>query len=871
MPHRGESDRVTAKEWKEYRRRQAEQALVDPDYESGFRRPLQETISAAWELLEPFFAERLPQLAASHGWLEERERAELRTVAKTALVIALDSFIAAGFAHRTITVGSFFDALARRYSDHHRQSIAGSIWSMRRDTVMSCRRDLHLNGVKVKELWELATGSWSDKDGANPLFWTESVMSVGQQVFPRENSGILAQFQEIISQDRRYRSKRRVGRRLLFVRYASQRKRARALRQRICAELPYDVAVNGRRGERLLDEQEKAVLLFNAEAFMEDYRRADVVERQLLKELQEVYQIDPRRSDARRGRRYWSPRQEWIYFRVIHEGFRLGWEEGDRHLNELVRKRLHGDENTAEQTEEERKKRKKRAEETRQKYERHCRNYMTWRKKACETYNVPVVAEAGPRVLTPVDIVKAHAVAHDFRRTVRDLIARYDRAHTHVSEYGGALAQVERFTAIQRRLFVEISVSRRRRKQEALTPGPYVEIKTRVDRLANRRYQTRYLWPPEVAGKSDPIAEAEGIRGTRGTLRSRWFKAEAPEVGEVCELVGFDVSSSQTQILAVAFGLRELEDEIVKVDREERRSFKEILAREAWRMSEDSEQKFELRKGYKEADDPRLVELVKELWMRVLYGSPPAWVVIQQQDDWMTYGPGWTVKNAKEFLKEQPFYQLLGQYLDFAREIAQRAFRRSRYAGLRLKDPFDRIKFRWNPVERDVDVLKSMGQQLRMSLPGRVVTTRHVDEFEPNSPNKRGEYPVSEKQLYRKVTPQLVHMLDAFFSSLVMEKLAKKGVRDFVGIHDCWLVPARVRLGADIRDGREVLRETLEDATRDWYKGLGTFYDSLESHVDKDGHSGRFLAKARDAWRNRLRAGRKGPPPKFVVREANSE
>jgi hypothetical protein len=870
MPHGPASDRITKKEWREYRQRRAQQALVEPDYERGWRRPQAGTVNEVWGILEPFCADRLPEFTADHGWLDEDECEEVRAVAKTALLIALDSFIQAGFAHRTMTVNSFFDALARRYSDHHRASIAGAIWNMKRGTVVACRRDLHLNGVKAKELWDVLIGSWSDPDGQNPLFSVELVRGVGQQVFLRKESEKLARFREILSRDRRYRVKRRAGRRLLIAQYDRGRRGERPVRQKICAESPYDAAVNGRRGERLLDEQEKAALLFDAQAFKEDYRRVEVVERQLLKDLQETYQIDPRRSDARR-RRYWSPRQEWVFFRVIHEGFRLGWQEGDRHLNELVRKRLYGEEDLAGQTEDAKKKRKKRAEETRRKYERHCRNYVTWREKACETDKVPVVAEAGPRVLTPVDIVKAHAVAHDFRRTVRDLLARYDRAHAHISEYQRAFAQVERFGEIQESLFFEYNVSRRRPRQEPLTPGPYIEIKTRVDRLANRRYQTKYLWPPEVAGKSDPIAEAEGRRGTGGTLRRRWFKAKAPEIGEACELVGFDVSSSQTQILAVAFGLRALEDEIIKADREEGRSFNEILARDAWRMSEDAEQKFELRRGYKDADDPRLVPLVKELWMRVLYGSPPAWVVIQQQDDWMTYGPGWTVENAKEFLREQPFYQLLGQYLDFAREIAQRAFRRSRYAGLRLKDPFDRVTFRWNPVERAVDVLQSMGQQLRLSVPGRVIATRHGEEFEPNRPNRRGEYPVSEKELYRKVTPQLVHMLDAFFSSLVMEKLAKKGVRDFVGIHDCWLVPARVWIGDAIRDGREVLRETLEDATHDWYKGLGTFYDSLEPYVDKDGHSGRFLAKARDAWRSRLRKGPKGPPPKFVVREANSE
>src|SRR5262249_9784104 len=97
---------------------------------------------------------------------------------------------------------------------------------------------------------------------------------------------------------------------------------------------------------------------------------------------------------------------------------------------------------------------------------------------------------------------------------------------------------------------------------------------------------------------------------------------------------GFDVSSSQAQILAIFLGHDELEarasDPAVP--------FKRYLARLAWKQCAPA--------GYTGDDDTRLVALVKDLWMRVLYGSSPRQVMHAVLRDPDTYGPGWVPRTS---------------------------------------------------------------------------------------------------------------------------------------------------------------------------------------------------------------------------------
>jgi hypothetical protein len=103
-------------------------------------------------------------------------------------------------------------------------------------------------------------------------------------------------------------------------------------------------------------------------------------------------------------------------------------------------------------------------------------------------------------------------------------------------------------------------------------------------------------------------------------------------------------------------------------------------------------------------------------------------------------------------------------------------------------------------------------------------------------PNRAGDYPVSTSELHRTFAPSIVHMIDAHFSSLVMEQLARQRV-PFVALHDCWYVPEVTypldKQGRTIspRPGPEVLAEALDCAAKEWLPKLGPIYDGLITYL----------------------------------------
>jgi hypothetical protein len=125
------------------------------------------------------------------------------------------------------------------------------------------------------------------------------------------------------------------------------------------------------------------------------------------------------------------------------------------------------------------------------------------------------------------------------------------------------------------------------------------------------------------------------------------------------------------------------------------------------------------------------------------------------------------------------------------------------------------------------------------------------------------EYPVDSKLLRRMLAPCFIHMLDAFFSSLVMEKLAAHNVTDFVAIHDCWLVPEKVICNGQERNGQDVFHAIIDDAAYDWYRGLGPCYERLFNCVQ--GHT-RFDPLFRNAWELWKRRISDNYAPKFLFK-----
>ncbi len=146
-------------------------------------------------------------------------------------------------------------------------------------------------------------------------------------------------------------------------------------------------------------------------------------------------------------------------------------------------------------------------------------------------------------------------------------------------------------------------------------------IKAGYTRAINRRYHAVHFWPEHASGKLNlttriPVANGP-LLSERASQRGRWFSfvSIAPAPLEPDEaLAGYDISSSQTQILAILLGLDELEQ---LAGPTAGKKFKDTLAEQASRAH--LEGRLPLKAGYENAT--QLVPLVKDVWTRVLYGG----------------------------------------------------------------------------------------------------------------------------------------------------------------------------------------------------------------------------------------------------------
>lgn len=300
------------------------------------------------------------------------------------------------------------------------------------------------------------------------------------------------------------------------------------------------------------------------------------------------------------------------------------------------------------------------------------------------------------------------------------------------------------------------------------------------------------------------------------------------------------------------------------------------MAEWAWQKDQDPNDDFHLNKGsngirdYQGPSDPRLLSLCKELWMRTSYGGRLNCTIKDQVRDPETFGPGWTREEADRFLKFlYRKFPKIRMYLKACRRIARLAYAKNPYAGVVLTDPSDGAVVRWNPVARaDVKVGKK-GRKLTLSLPGKFRTVREdgkiAKKFEEYHANDEGDYPVHPGELERLVAPCLIQMLDAYYSTLVMELLAKRGVTDFVGIHDCWLVPENVYLDDASHSGDDVLRSVMSEATSEWFAGLGPIYDGLLQYLPSGQKYSYLIRTAKKKWEKRVK---EGSPPVFLAKSS---
>ena len=601
-------------------------------YEQRFNRPTDETVNKIWDRIKSHLPKDIESSKTGISMpirkdAGEEERNDLIKAAKQAFVITLDTFVLAGDNNKHVTYNEVFDSLCRAYSDHYHDDkfLAKSARDMSGASSYQCRRDMLVNGVDVNKLWKFVRG-WSKNDcdlHHNPLFtWVkETVWDRGKfksrttvELRPPEHSEdpkkgtpthteILEDFKELLIADSQYPRNQQKHVEIWFADHDTETKFRTPTKFEVCYDLPYNEVLLGDRSKRLLEIQWDTRLLFDVSAFKDDYSSASDRMSECRAKLIRQYDFDPNPHPSDDRTKGLSPKE--------HRYKRL-------------------------------------------------------------------------KQILDANVLDQDEVNENEVRGFLELLDEYDQADRFAKTFGHVNEQVE--------------------GKDGFPP-----IRSAFYRTRNRRYQPEHLWPVYVSNRDeerisedDPPHESEiedqetyrqrtpndvsppklEVKG-RESYRYRWFKAKDPE-GNPCDLKGLDISSSQVQIIAALMGIEELESKSMG---RFGRPFKRFLAESVWNqhsskkddlslktidkavsdLREKEKKRKEkgqyeiaarihlgrsrLRGNYKCANDERLVELVKLLMLRTLYGGNLSRIVYAQEDDPVTYGPGWDYTNAEEFQK----------------------------------------------------------------------------------------------------------------------------------------------------------------------------------------------------------------------------
>jgi hypothetical protein len=357
-----------------------------------------------------------------------------------------------------------------------------------------------------------------------------------------------------------------------------------------------------------------------------------------------------------------------------------------------------------------------------------------------------------------------------------------------------------------------------------------VTIRSRFFCAINRRFHAHDFWPEH--------APAE--------LRERWFSPEDVSTyglvvddgdpdrfvevgGEWTQpFIERDVSSSQTQLLAAFLGLPALEALAGRTDLK----FKAWLARQLWALHEREN----VLSGYAGPDDPRLVAFIKELWMRRNYGGKFGSTVQDLARDPETYGLGWNsnvfatggVTRAEQFwlsfLATLPpeWAPAVETFLDACQYIGSHAHPKR---GLVLTAPLDRARVQWNPIKRASLMVPIGNHHLELRACGELARIGRREKFLPRL------WRVDLGELSNRVAPCLIHMMDAYFSALVLEYLTGRGVTEIIAVHDGWFVAASVEAGLYDDDGvplsgGQLLAHSITYVGAEWLSGVRRIPDT---------------------------------------------
>ena len=360
-----------------------------------------------------------------------------------------------------------------------------------------------------------------------------------------------------------------------------------------------------------------------------------------------------------------------------------------------------------------------------------------------------------------------------------------------------------------------------------LPPDGKVLIQTRYEQKINRRWHA-VTFGVEHVGHTDTVEEItypahpdwvdeEGVfeaaepEMTRTTWRrARMFKPYEGRAIELGDLAGYDVASSQYQILSIFLGDAKLEQQL------QTRSAHEIAASQVW------------------PDDPEGPARAKLVTVAGGYGSKPYEIA---------RNTGLTVEEARAILSAiSPSIEIFRAY---TRKIAWAV---PQYEGFTFIDPFDHSRVTWYPV-------RVREHEIRSNTKGE---SYKLMTFVPTAPlNAEGRASVNRHKLQQQIAPMLVHAMDSAFSGFVIEELVKRGVQ-IVALFDCWLVHS---------GDREKLQEAINAAGEPWLRSLQSVYDALlDPRYRLPKKDRRWMEDCADAYKQRVAASERDEKPWPILR-----
>jgi hypothetical protein len=255
----------------------------------------------------------------------------LETVAKRALVVILDTFVRAGRQHTRVSRAQALDALAQRWSRTfwaaRNRSGARGVRFMRRETPGLVNRDLLHAGIQFEKLWTFATG-------CRVLYGATKVAFSSYQPAIQVDDACALAFERLVLADTSYRGYEGAARVLL----AGDADPAPTVRQKVVAEVPYNVAETGHGSARVFALMNAVRLQIDVDEVRRDYEAAKR-ERQAIRRRLRERRVDPAQKhritkwvEGRGLRRWTSGRDRQIGMKPVgeQEAIRADVQDYDR-------------------------------------------------------------------------------------------------------------------------------------------------------------------------------------------------------------------------------------------------------------------------------------------------------------------------------------------------------------------------------------------------------------------------------------------------------------------------------------------------------------------------------------------------------------